>query len=60
MPTPEADIEFARREVRVAMPELDEHEEEHLTDAEKTKLAAAATASVIAQEQQAQADQGKK
>ncbi|MEP2029935.1 MAG: mechanosensitive ion channel family protein [Paracoccaceae bacterium] len=56
----EADIEFARREVRVAMPELDEHEEEHLTDAEKTKLAAAATATVIAQEQQAQADQGKK
>lgn len=56
----EAGIEFARREVRVAIPGLDDDDDGQLNNEEKTRLAAAATASVIAQEQQAKADQGKK
>ena len=51
-------IEFARREVRVAIPGMDD--DEHLSDEEKTKLAAAATASVLAQEQQLKAETDKK
>ena len=51
-------IEFARRELRVAIPGMDV--DEHLSDEEKTKLAAAATASVLAQEQQLKAETDKK
>ncbi|MEO0378816.1 MAG: mechanosensitive ion channel domain-containing protein [Pseudomonadota bacterium] len=49
-------IEFARREVRVALPGVDEHEK--LTDAEKQAIAAAA--SQAAQEQEAAAPAGDK
>lgn len=55
----EAGIEFARREVRVAIPDMDD-DHDHLTDEEKTRLAAAATASVIAREQQLKAEAGEK
>ncbi len=54
----EAGIEFARREVRVAIPGMDD--DEHLNDEEKTRIAAAATASVIASEQQLKAEAGEK
>jgi small-conductance mechanosensitive channel len=54
----EAGIEFARREVRVAIPGMDD--DEHLNDEEKTRIAAAATASVIAREQQLKAEAGEK
>ncbi|MEP2531039.1 mechanosensitive ion channel domain-containing protein [Shimia sp.] len=48
----EAGIDFARREVRVAMPDMEHHEE--LTEAEKTAMAAAAAATVAQQQE----DQG--
>lgn len=51
-------IEFARREVRVAIPGLDEHEE--LTDAQKTAVAGAVSGAVQAQIEQETAEADKK